>query len=134
MKVISYLQQEDTENDTQWSKSSPTYDMEDYGDTSEVPIADAADDTADELYQEQEEKTPRSSHSRNQSVALETQRSDPLKLFFLSMYETVSRMPREHAFAVRRKVFDLVCEYESQQFPQPLNIAISIEQPTQAPQ
>lgn len=40
---------------------------------------------------------------------------DPLKLFFNSMYGTVSRMSPEDIFSIRRRIFDVVCEYEEAQ-------------------
>lgn len=40
---------------------------------------------------------------------------DPLKLFFNSMYGTVSRMSAEDIFSIRRRIFDVVCEYEEAQ-------------------
>lgn len=40
---------------------------------------------------------------------------DPLKLFFQSMYGSVSRLPPEDIFNIRRRIFDVVCEYEEQQ-------------------
>lgn len=40
---------------------------------------------------------------------------DPLKMFFLTMYESVKRLPKKDIFQVRRRIFDLVCESEEQQ-------------------
>lgn len=37
---------------------------------------------------------------------------DPLELFFKTMYETVKEMPREEIFAIRRKIFETVCDAE----------------------